>query len=325
MAYGDPQLLHVDKVLTNISVAYSNRDFVGNMLFPAVSVDKQSDKWNVFDRRGFTVFDDIRGPNDNTKELPPYSLSRDSYFAEEHALKDWVPIEEGANADPGMNVMADAAERVTNTILLNREDAIQTMARTAGNYASGHTVTLSGTTQWSDYTNSTPISDLKTAREAIGFDTFKTPNVMIAGNLVANMLEDHPTFLNRMKTTNLAVNNDLDAIGRLTGLPTITRATAVKNSAAAGQAQTFAYMWGKDVVIAYVPDSPGRNTPAYGYEFVWTGPENSGVMPTDRWYSEDRKAWAIRTTRRYDLKLVAVDAVATGKSIAGYLIKNAIA
>lgn len=323
MAYGDPQLIHVDKVLTNISVGYENRAFAGDRLFPTVGVEKQSDKWNVFDRTGFTVMADLRAPGANTNELPPYSISRDSYFAEEHALKDWVPIEEGANADPGISVMGDAAQRVTDTILMNREDAIQTMARTAANYATGHTVTLSGTAQWSDYTNSVPISDLKTAVEAIRFDTFRTPTIAILGNLVANMLEDHPTFLNRMKTTPLAQNRDLDAVGQLTGIPEFVRAAAVKNTANVGQAQAFGYMWGKDVVLAFVPDRPGARTPAYGYEFNWAF--EGATMPTDRWYNQDRKSWAVRTSRRYDLKFVAVDAVATGKSIAGYLIKNAIA
>lgn len=323
MAYGDPQLVHVDKVLTQISVGYTNDNFVGDQLFPSVSVEKQSDKYVVYDRVGFTVMDDIRGPGGATNELPPFSLSRDSYYAEEHALKDWIPIEESANADPGLDTMGDATERVTNTILINREDTIQTMARTAANYATANTVTLSGTAQWNDYTNSVPITDLKAGRDQIHAQTFMFPNVAVIGYDVATKLEDHPAFLNRMKTTALASNNSLDAIGTLIGIPKLLRAGAAKNTAAVGQAQTFAYMWGKDVVMAYVPSSPGRKVPAYGYEFTWNF--EGASMPTDRWYNNDRKSWAVRTTRRYDLKFTAVDAVATGKAIAGYLIKTAIA
>lgn len=323
MAYGDPQLLHVDKVLTQISVDYRNNALVGDELFPTVQVDKQSDKWMVMNKDGFTVMDDIRGPGGNTNELPPMSLSRDSYFAEEHALKDWVNVEDVDNQDPGLDAMGRSVRRVTDTILINREDAIQTMARTAANYASGHTVTLSGTTQWSDYTNSQPVSDLKVARDAIFFDIFQTPNIAILGYDVATKLEDHPRYLDRMKTTQLANNNSLEAIGTLAGIPRLIRAGGVKNTAAVGQAQTFAYMWGKDVVIAYVPSNPARETPAFGYEFNW--PYQGQTMPTDRWFSQDRKSWAVRTTRRYDLKFVAVDAVATGKAIGGYLIKAAIA
>jgi hypothetical protein len=323
VAYGDPQLLHIDKVLTQISVDYRNNGLVGDLLFPTVNVDKQSDKYHVMNKDGFTVMDDIRAPGGQTNELPPMALSRDTYFAEEHALKDWVKEEEDENADPGISAMSRAARRVSDTILLNREDAIQTLARTAGNYPAAHTTTLVGTAQWNDYTNSQPVSDLKVARDAIFFDIFETPTIAVLGYDVATKLEDHPRYLDRMKTTALANNNALEAVGTLAGIPRLVRAAAVKNTAALGQAQTFAYMWGKDVVVAFVPSSPGRETPAYGYEFNW--PYQGQTMPTDRWYDQDRKSTAVRTTRRYDLKFVAVDAVATGKSIGGYLIKNAIA
>lgn len=322
--YADPQLIHVDKVLTQISVSYKNRAYIGDVLFPAVPVDFQSDKYLVEDKNyAMTVIEDLRAPNSNTPEVPPMTLSRDSYFAEEHSLKDWVPVEENANQDPSFNVMGRAAERVADWIQFNREDAIQTMARTASNYATGNTVTLSGTSQWSDYTNSNPISDLKVARDQVWFQSFHMPNVAILGYDVATKLEDHPAFLNRMKT-GFATNNALGAVGELTGIPRLIRAGAPKNTAALGLTPTFAYMWGKDVVVAFVPDSPARDMPAYGYEFVWRGPEGQ-VQPADRWFDNDRKSWAVRSTRRYDLKFVAVDAVATGKATAGYLIKNAIA
>ena len=334
--YGDPQLIHVDKVLTQISVSYHNRNYVGDMLFPSVPVEKQSDKYLVEDKNyAMTVIEDLRTPNADTPEVPPMTLSRDSYFAEEHALKDWVPVEEMANQDPGFDVMGRAVNRIADWIQFNREDKIQTLARTTGNYATGNTVTLSGTSQWSDYTNSNPIKDLKTARDQVWFQVFQLPTVAILSYPVATILEDHPAFLNRVKT-GFANDNALDYVGALSGIPKLIRAGAPKNTAALGLTASFGYMWGKDVVLAYVPATPGRDIPAYGYEFTWTGPEAQqfgsdsigptlGVQPADRWFDADRKAWAVRSTRRYAIKFVAVDAVATGKSTGGYLIQNAIA
>lgn len=333
MAFEDPALIRTDRVLTRISVGYRNPVLVGDVLFPEVGVDNQSDKYMVFDKNeSRTVHDDLRAPAAHTRELPPMVVSRDSYYAEEHSLKEWVPIEVRAgNADPGVNAMARATRRVTNTILLNRENIVQNMVRTASNYASGHTVTLAGTDQWSDYTNSDPIGDLKAGVTQVQFALAGiTPNVALMGWQVAAMLEDHPAFLNRMKTTPLAENRDLSAVGTLTGIGRIVRAGTVYNTAAIGQAATYGYMWGKDVILAYVPDAPGVDEPAFGYEFVWHFSEDPGAgggvsNPTDRWFDTDRKAWAVRTTRRYDHKFVAVDDVATGKATGGYLIKSAIA
>jgi hypothetical protein len=81
-------------------------------------------------------------------------------------------------------------------------------------------------------------------------------------------------------------------------------------------------MWGKDVVLAYVPPRPGPRIPAFAYEFVW-GYGAGRPMVTERWREQPRKADIVRVSRRYDLKFVAKDD--TGKSIAGYLIKDAVA
>jgi hypothetical protein len=323
MAYNDPQLVHLDSMLTQISVGYDNDALVGDMLFPAVQVDKQSDKYYVLEKVGFTPLQDTAAPNSATPEVPPMTLSRDSYYAEEHRLKGWVSIDEIQNADNPMDPLADTTEQVTDTILLNREDAIQTLARTAANYASGFSTTLSGTSQWSDYTNSTPIVDLKAARDAIHLGIFKFPTLSILGYEVATKLEDHPDFLDRIKANPNVQVNTLDTIGQVVGIPRLIRAGAGKNTAAVGQAQSISYMWGKDVVIAYVPANPGKKVPAFGYEFAWRF--EGSPMPTDRWYDQDRKSWAVRTTRRYDLKFTAVDAVATGKATGGYVIKTAVA
>jgi hypothetical protein len=79
---------------------------------------------------------------------------------------------------------------------------------------------------------------------------------------------------------------------------------------------------GKDVVVAYV-GNPGVEAPVYGAEFVWNF--GADTAPSDRWFDTDRKSWAVRTTRRYDLKFIAVDTVASGKAAGGYLIKTAVA
>jgi hypothetical protein len=89
-----------------------------------------------------------------------------------------------------------------------------------------------------------------------------------------------------------------------------------------GQAAAIGYLWGKDIVLAYVPPRAGQRVPAFGYEFVWRYPGGQTQI-VDRWREQKRKSDLVRVSRRYDLRHIAKDA--TGKSIAGYLIKNAVA
>ncbi len=323
MAYGDPQLLHLDTMLSNISMGWDNpQQFVASMLFPTVAVGKQSDKYYVFNRDLWgRVMDDIRTPGSEANELPPMTLSRDQYFIEEHSLEDVVADEEVENADNPLTPMSDATERLTNTILLNRENIQMTMATTAANYATGYTATLSGTAQWNDYANSDPITNVRTAMKKIHDTFFRDPNLVIMGYDVYWQLTEHTDILARITYSAPQVTTR-EIIAEVLGIPGFVVAGGGALTSVYGQTETFGYLWPKDVLFAWVPPRAGRRTPAYGYEFVQTY-AGGGMQPTERWREEKRKSDVIRVSRRYDNKFIAVDG--SGKSIGGYLIKNAVA
>jgi hypothetical protein len=332
MTYADPRLQRLDRVLTQVSVGYRNEAFVSDVLFPTVRVGSQSDLYNVFDRRGFNTFEDIRAPGAKASEIPPRAFSRSPYFAQEHALVDIVPRETGeeGSADAGdIDALADATEELTDAILLGKEKAAADLALTTANYETGHFDTLSSGEQWNEYETSTPIADFKEARRVIHRAILREPNVVVLGFEVGAKLEDHPDFIERIKYSERGVTTD-DIIAQVTGVGRIVRAGAMINGANVGQAEDNDYLWGRDAVFAWVPARPGRRIPAYGYEFLF--PYRRGVrgtggrdMPTERWYDEDHDSDKIRVRRRYDLKHIAVDTVDDNNAIAGFLYKDAVA
>ena len=315
--------VHVDQVLTQISVGWPNGGMLGPVFFPAVRVAKQSDKYYVFGRESWGVFPggDYRAPGTVANEIPGLNVSTDSYFAIEHSLQIPITDEEKENADAPLDPFRDGTELVTSKLLLARELAIKTKMTTASNYAAGLSVTLSGTSQFNDYTNSDPIGVIKTGRRAVHDQIFMDPNVIAIPYQVMTQLEDHPDFIERIKYSQRGIVTD-ELIAALIGIPRIVTAGAGYNSANPGQAASLGYIWGKDIVMAYVPDRPGLKTPAFGYEFVWRYP-GGGEQVTDRWREEQRKSDLVRVSRRYDLKFVAKNA--SDKAIAGYVIKAAVA
>jgi hypothetical protein len=313
--------VHIDQILTQISVGFPNTGLVGNVLYPSVTVRKQSDKYYVFGREAWLPEDDIRAPGDEANEIPGLQLSTDTYYAQEHALQIPVTDEERENADAPLSPDRDGTELVTGKIMIGRELAQKNLATTAANYAAGMTVTNAGTQQWNDYVNSTPISDVKTGRRAINAQIFMDPNLGIIPYQVMSTLEDHPDFIERIKYSERGVIT-AEIIAALFGIERIVVPGAGINTANPGQAASLGYIWGKDVLLAYVPPRAGMRIPAFGYEFVWGFGGNTPQV-VDRWREERRASDLIRVRRRYDLKQVAVDV--NGKSIAGYLIKSAIA
>jgi hypothetical protein len=326
MGVYDPQLggnTHLDIILSNISVAWPNNGLVGNVLYPQVPVKKQSDKYYVFGREawGIEPGGDFRAPGTEANEIPGLELSTDTYFAKEHALQIPVTDEERENVDSGLAPDRDGTELVTSKIMLAREIAMMTQATTAANYASGYTVTDSGTSQWSDYVNSDPIGQVKTGRRKIHSGLFFEPNLGIFPYQVMSILEDHPDFIERIKYSERGIITS-DIMAALFGVGNIIVPGVGYNSANPGQTAALGYLWGKDVILAYVPLRAGLKIPAFGYEFVW-GYGGSRPQVIERWREEKRKSDVIRCSRRYDLKMVAQDASA--KQIAGYLIKAAVA
>jgi hypothetical protein len=312
--------VHIDRILTQISVGWPNGEhFVSEALFPVVTVNKQSDIYYVMGREGwFPERGDERAPGTEANEIPGMQVSTASYYAKEHALQIAVTDEERENADSPLSPDRDGAELVTQKIMLGRELAVRNIATTAANYASTNTVDLATGAWWDQYAQagSLPIKDIKDGIHAIHARIFMHPTVGVIPYQVMSALEEHPTFFDRIKYSERAIFTP-ELLSALTGMNRWVVPGAGYNTAANyGATESLAYIWGDDVVLAYVPPRPGLRTPAYGYEFQWKG------QFVDRWREEKRASDVIRVRRRYDHKLIGVDG--SNDSIAGYLIKDVL-
>lgn len=314
--------VHIDQVLTNISVGWPNNGLVGERLLPSVRVVKQSDKYYIFGREGWLPEDDNRAPGSVANEVTGLAVSTDTYYAREHSLQIPVTDEERENVDSPLAPDRDATEMVTSKIMLGREVAIKTLVTTTANFGSGLSTTLAGAAQWNsaNYATSDPISDLRTGKAAVHARIFLEPNVLVTPYQVMTALEDHPDFLERIKYSERAIFSP-ELLAAVLGFESVVVPGVGLNTANPGATPTLGYLWGKDVIMAWVPGRAGLKIPAFGYEFTW------GTQYVDRWREEPRKSDLIRASRRYDLKLVAQGepgSADAGKAIAGYLIKAAI-
>jgi len=328
MAVYDPSgsnNIHIDQVLTNISVGWQNEGLVAEQLFSRVGVRKQADKYYTFGREAWLPeAGDLRAPGTEANEIPGVAVSTDTYYAQEHALQVAVTDEERENTDSPMSPDRDGTELVTSKILLGREKAMHDLATDASQYASDMTVDLSsGTnTQW-DEASGNAIGDIKLGRHTMHAHVFLEPNVGIFPYQVMSVLEDDPDFIERIKYSERAILTS-DLIAAVVGIPKIIiPGTGIASSASL----VPGYLWGKDVLLAWVPPRAGLKIPAFAYEFTW-GYGGNTPMVTDRWREERRKSDIIRVSRRYDLKLVGRENnpndTNVGKVVTGYLIKNAV-
>lgn len=309
------QEFRTDPLLSEISVQYTNPTFAAEILFPRVSVAKSSAKYNVYGREVFRRNVTSRASTGDITRAT-YSVAQKTFTCKEKALYDL--IDDNVRDESGEGARLDETTTVflTQQILLDIEMDVATKATAAANYNSSNTVTLTGTDQWSDEGNSNPIDDINDGQDAILKQIGVLPNVMLLGPTAFKQLRKHPDIVNQLKYHESRLARAAD-IAEIFEIETVAVARAVYNSAKQGATEVMGFIWGDDVILAWVPLVPAINMPAYGYTFV------KGTRETFVWREAKAKSDAIGVADIVTSEFICQDS--SNDSIAGYLIKDVAA
>jgi hypothetical protein len=345
MAY-DPGDLYIDPILTELSVGFKDANIYGLRLAPETPVNTQSARYRVYDRSHWLIYRSRREPGTQANRIPGRKWSEDQFKTAEHSLASEIYDEErqellsqGGLADPvfggdlQIDPEADATEDVTRSIMLEHELLVTSTFRNTANYPSGHTATLTsgGTgTRWSNYALATagdassaysnPVADLKLAFQRVFMHTGRWPNTLAFPWDAVGIIENHPRLVARFQYTGVTDNN---AWKSLLGLPpeatnnlNIFIVDSVYNAADSIDApENIQKFWGTDVWIGLVDQTPGQKTMTFAKTFAQKYPAGT-TRPTDRYRDEDRKVDIVRTSFKYDVKIIS--------GVAGYIIKTAV-
>jgi hypothetical protein len=302
----------VDPVLSNISIGYQNDEYIADAVLPDFSIAKQSGKHFIYDKGKFRSTDSRRAQGSGSNEVTLSLTTGQPYFAEDHALKEFVSDEDADNAVPPVDPFVDATENVTEMLKIAKEIEAATLLTSTGNITQN--ITLSGTSQFSDYANSDPFATIETGMATVHASIFRRPNTVIMGKQVWDKLKHHPDFLERVKYSQKGqITPDL-----LAGLLEVDRVligAAGKNTAKEGQTDATSYIWGKDMVLAYINPRIGQKMVTLGLTYRWKQRQVERLRGSNE---EDRKGTYVRVGNDYyDQQLVAASAA--------YLIKSAVA
>lgn len=298
--------VHVDAILTNISVAYMQKqeNFIANKVFPIVPVDKQSDKYFSYTKNDW-FRDEARLRADATESAGGgYNLSTSSYSADVWAFHKDVGDQTRANADAPINVDREAVEFVTSRLLLKMETEFVSNFFTTGVWATDNTPG----NLWSDYTNSDPLNDVEDAKRAILATTGFEPNTLVLGYDVFKELKNHPDLVDRIKYTSSNVITT-EMIARMFDVERVLVSKSVKATNNEGGTAAYDFTAGKNALLCYSAPSPGLLQPSAGYVMSWTG-VSGGLGQTigaSRFRMESVKADRIEGEMAFDMKVVASD------------------
>jgi len=298
--------VHVDAILTNISVAYiqDQKAYIANQVFPTIPVEKQSDKYFLYSKNDWFRDEAQKRAPASESVGSGYSLSTSTYSADVYAFHKDVDDQVRANADSPLNVDRDATEFVTQRMLMRQEVQWTADFFTTSIWATDKTVD----NLWSDYTASDPIGDVETGKAAILNSTGYLPNTMVLGYDVFRQLRHHPDIVDRVKYTS-AENVTEDILARFFGVDRILVARAIRNTGREGATASFSNIAGKNCGLFYTAPTPGLLTPSAGYQFAWRGVSdgmgaNVGIT---RFRMPELRADRIEAQMAWDNKVIATD------------------
>jgi len=315
--------VHIDAILTNISVAYlqNTNNFIADKVFPVVPVDKKSNLYFKYTKDDWFRDEAQRRADGTASAGSGYGLTTDTYQADVFAFHKDIGDQTRANADNPLNPDMEATQFVTQRLLLRREvqwatdffqGGVWGTDAVAGAYTAGGTTYIPGTNstvKWSDYTNALPIVDVEYGKYTVLQNTGYEPNTLVLSYPVFQKLKAHPTLVDRYKYTQTGAIITEDLLAQLFGLDRVLVAKAVVNSADEGLSGSYNFTANNNALLCYSAPNPGLMTPSAGYTFMWTG-VSGGLGTTvgvSRFRMEELKADRVEGEIAFDDKVVAAD------------------
>jgi hypothetical protein len=306
---------HIDAILTNISVAYLQKqdNFIADKVFPVIPVDKKSNKYFVYTKNDWFRDEAQRRADATESAGSGYSLTTATYNTDVFAFHKDVGDQTVANSDAPLNPLREAAEFVTQRLLLRRELQFVSDFFTTGVWGTDVTG-VSGSPssgevkQWSDYSASDPINDIETAKASILSTTGIEANTLVLGYDVFRQLKNHPDLVDRIKyTSSQTITTDM--LAAMFDIPRVMVAKAVKATNNEGATGAYSFAYGKGALLCNVATNPGVLTPSAGYQFSWTGVSGGlgANIGTSSFRMESIKATRVEAEMAFDNKVVAND------------------
>lgn len=277
------QEAHIDRALTNVSVAYLQdaSAFIADKVFPIVPVKRQSDVFYTYNKGDFMRDEaQVRGAGTESAGGDYGVVANDPYYCRKHAFHKDVTQEERENYDEPLNADTDAADFVSQKMLIRREMEWATKFFATGVWGTeiggvAATPTEGQTLHWSLPT-SNPIKDITDASVKMASETGFKPNTLVLSPYAFNALKNHEDILDRIKYTQKGIVTT-DLLATLFEVEHVYVAWSVVNSAAKGAADSIDFIMGKHALLCYSAPRPALKKPSAGYIFAWTGLEGSGA------------------------------------------------
>lgn len=312
---GSQTRAQVDKLLTDVSNGLFPDGYISESVFPLLSVKQKSGILGAYGASHLRLEDDLLGGQGEARRVQPITYQKDYfYLVKSHSLEDVVTMDDYDNVEEPFEAENDKTVGLTSSILTVKENSIAgTLNDTA---ILTQNITLSGTDQFSDYANSSPLTQFKTAQNTVLSGCGIMPNAAIMSQKVMNTLQYHPEILHNLGyAMNRAGNLTQQEIAKAMNVDELLVANVPYNSAKEGQTDSLGQIWPDSVIFYVKPKSAAKRQVSLGYYAKMISRKTRMVYK----YAMNNPIGAYGIIVQDDYSFEIVNAKA------GYLIKSAIA
>ena len=311
----------VNPQLTAIAIGYRNPDvaLIADRVLPRFPTAKKFTYSLYGAAQGYTVPNtkvgrkseptmvDFQGQPINS-EVVDYGLDDLVPNDEIQAYNDMPKPPTGGPIDP----QSLSTMMLTGLVELDREVRVAGVVFNTANYTGANQQTLAGTSQWSDYANSNPLSALLGALDS----TLIRPNKLVIGQQAWTVLRQHPKIVNAVfRTPQNSGSVPREALAELLEIDEVIVGTGFVNTARKGQAPNYVRVWGKHCSLVYSSLQAAQMAqPCYGFTAQW-GTRIAGALPEPK--SGLRGGVRVRVGESVQEVISAPDA--------GYFFQNCVA
>jgi hypothetical protein len=310
MSRPDPKDLYVDDFLSNVLISYFQDadNYIADMMFPVVDVERQSGIVPVFDKDDWLADEaDVRGDHSESKgsgwdvdKTTTYNCRQISHH------KDLGP-QAMANATNVMDLERNSSRFVAQKLLMRRDNIWLSRFFTTGVWTTEKT----GTTDFVKWSagGSTPVLDILNFLDEVAALTGFRPNVGAIDPTTWTVLREHPDVQDKIKHVQRSVATP-EIMASLLEIDELKVIRSVSSTAG-----TTSFMASEGAMFAYATDNPSTEVPSAGYNFAWTGLLGPSAFAGR--VSRIEMPWRNRTVRiEGDL---AMDSVATAPDLAVFI------
>lgn len=275
--------------LAAIAVAYRQAGLIADMVLPRVPVATQTFRYLKYGAADmFQAPDTLVGRKGAPNQLD-FSSSEASATVDDHGLdigipnNDMLAWQQAQAAGPGYVSAANPQERGTRLIMQTvenrREYRAANLVFNAASYGTNNKVTLSGTGQWSDYTNSDPLVAIMGYLDGMTM----RPNIGVLGRATATKLRMHPKVCKAVFGNNTDAGIvPLRALADQLELEEIYVGDAWINTAAPGQAATVSRAWGKHAAfLVRNQEADTQGGISFGFTAQWGDRVAGSIIDAD--------------------------------------------